>query len=131
MAIVFNLHLHLHFLTTDCPKHNRLLSLCTRNKHNHDCCIAVKTCHNISCGPLYSIKKNTYVAPATTNSTVFAVVEPDNVAMKTVVAMIIMHNLAVKPVRQLQIITGARRSIIIKGVIRIRASRAIDDFAGM
>lgn len=69
----------------------------------------------------------TYVAPATTNSTVLALVEPDNIAIKTVVAMTMAQSLAAKAVRQLQIMTGTKRSIIMNGVIRTRASRVIDD----
>lgn len=71
--------------------------------------------------------KITHVAPATTNSTVLALVEPDNIAIKTVVAITMAQSLAAKVVRQLQITTGARRSVIMNGVIRTRASRVIDD----
>ena len=71
--------------------------------------------------------KITHVAPATTNSTVLALVEPDNIAIKTVVAITMALSLAAKVVRQLQITTGARRSVIMNGVIRTRASRVIDD----
>jgi hypothetical protein len=75
--------------------------------------------------------ESTYVAPATTSSTVLALVDPDSIAMKMVVATIIVQSRADRSVRQLQIITGANSSVMMNGVIRMRANRAIDDLTGM
>ena len=72
-----------------------------------------------------------YVAPATTNSTAFALVEPDNTAIKVVVAITMAQSRAARVVRQLQIITGAKRSVIMNGVIKTRVSLVIDDLIGM
>jgi hypothetical protein len=76
------------------------------------------------------LKRNTdlltHVAPATTNSTVFALVEPDNTAMKAVAAVIIVKSLAVRLSMRSQTMTGASRSVTIKGVIKTRAVRVID-----
>jgi hypothetical protein len=71
------------------------------------------------------------VAPATTNSTVFALVEPDNMPTKMVVAVIMTKSRAVRSATKLQIMTGARRSVIMSGVIKIRAVRIVDDFGDM
>jgi hypothetical protein len=67
-----------------------------------------------------------YVALATINSIVLALVEPDNTAMKAVAAITMVRSLEVRLSRRLQTTTGASRSREIKGVIKTRAVRVID-----
>jgi hypothetical protein len=73
----------------------------------------------------------TYVAPATTSSIALAFVELDKTATKMVVATTIVPIWVAKETRKLQIRTGANKSIIMTGVINVRADRAIDDLVGI
>jgi hypothetical protein len=68
-----------------------------------------------------------HVAPATTTSTVLALVKPDNTATKLVVEVIMITSLAAKLPTRLQTMTGAKSSTMTNGVIRILADRAMDD----
>jgi hypothetical protein len=113
--------------------HEDQLSLCscTRNKYDQDRSVSVFRA--MSAAGMYFLSGGgfTHVAPATTNSIVFALVEPDNMPTKTVVAVIMIKSRAVRSTRQLQIMTGPRRSVIMSGVIKIRAVRMVDDFGDM
>jgi hypothetical protein len=63
-----------------------------------------------------------YVAPATTNSVVFALVELDKTAINIPAAMIMMTSRALRLSTQLQIMTGASSSVTMNGVIATRAA---------
>ena len=71
------------------------------------------------------------MAPATNNSIVFAIVDPDNITIKAVIAIITVDSRAPGLVRLLQIITGANSSVAMTGVIRIRANLVTNDFRNM
>jgi hypothetical protein len=69
----------------------------------------------------------THVAPATTSSTVLALVKLDNTATKPVVAVMIITNLAVKLLTKLQMMTGAKSRTMMNGIIRILAVCVMND----
>ena len=68
------------------------------------------------------------MAPATTNSTAFALVDPERTATKMVQLIITVPSWAEIELTQLQTTTGANKSKMMAGVIRARANRAIYDF---
>ena len=68
----------------------------------------------------------TYVAPATTSSVILALVEPDSTAMNILAAVMIATIRAVKLYKELHMMTGASKSVTMKGVINIRASCMVD-----
>lgn len=73
----------------------------------------------------------TNVAPAITSSTVFARVIPDNTEIKVEVENIMTSSRAVKVSSELQMMTGAINSMVIRGTIRIRDVREIADLEYM
>jgi hypothetical protein len=69
----------------------------------------------------------TYVAPATKISIVLAFVNPDNVATKRILAIITTIIRGVTLFRELQIITGANRKVMMMDAISVRVVRAIKE----
>ena len=101
--------------------------ICTRDEHDQNRCVTIRTTIlAIDLCPYRTLR--TYVAPATTNSTVFALVEPESIAINIVAATTIVNRRPMGLVKQLQIITGASRSVAMKGVIKTRAVRVMDGF---
>lgn len=68
----------------------------------------------------------TYVAPATTNSIDFALVEPDKIAINMEAAAILTQSRAGRLLTYIQIMTGTSSSVTMSGVMRTRAILVID-----
>jgi len=71
------------------------------------------------------------VAPAITSSTVFALVRVDKAVMKQDVEMTMTANLALWPLIELQMITGANKSPTTRGMITIRDISVINGLLNM
>lgn len=70
---------------------------------------------------------DTYVAPATTNSSVPAFVRLDNTAITLVVATVTMASLEALSCMTLQIITGLRRRAAEKCARKVRITGRVDE----
>jgi hypothetical protein len=69
----------------------------------------------------------TYVAPATNISTVLALVKPDNVVMKRIVAITMTIIRGVTLPKALQITTGTNRKTMMRDAISARAACVMNE----
>lgn len=82
-------------------------------------------------GTLFNPGGSTYAAPAANISTVLALVRPDNVATKRIVAIVMTVIRAVVLARALQMTTGTSKKVRMRDAINVRAAFLINESENM
>jgi hypothetical protein len=85
----------------------------------------------VASGTLFSPGDSTYAAPAVNVSTVLALVRPDNVAIKRIVAIVMTTIRVVMLARALQMTTGTNKRIRMRHAINVRAAFLINESENM